>query len=169
MRVSKVVGDGNVWQRAAIVGAEGAWEGCVQSVNSLISNMYRPTFELSQVRTSFMHSCNGFIGTRCCCQRRLLSGMKYTVFSCAYQPLSFQVDLLEGFPGEYQHIAHNAGSMINNIKHIISEVARVVGEVKDEGKLGSKVEAVGSGAWKDLTVDVNTLMDILTEEVWSAR
>src|SRR5437762_10778543 len=49
-RTSRVVGrDGRIGERASIADARGGWSGCVDSVNSLIGDLSRPTSEVTRV------------------------------------------------------------------------------------------------------------------------
>jgi hypothetical protein len=49
-RVSREVGrKGQLSQRAALAGAQGGWAGMVDSVNTLIDDLVRPTTEMSRV------------------------------------------------------------------------------------------------------------------------
>src|SRR5215813_13319274 len=49
-RISRVVGkEGKITQRASIGSASGAWAQCVESVNSLISDLVQPSTEVARV------------------------------------------------------------------------------------------------------------------------
>ena len=49
-RISEVVGkEGKIAQRAAMVDASGGWELCIDSVNTLITDLARPTTEVARV------------------------------------------------------------------------------------------------------------------------
>jgi HAMP domain-containing protein len=56
--------------------------------------------------------------------------------------------------------------MVDQLSSFADEVTRVAREVGTEGKLGGQAQVKGvSGTWKDLTDNVNTLADNLTNQV----
>ena len=56
--------------------------------------------------------------------------------------------------------------MVDQLRSFSAEVTRVAKEVGTEGKLGGQAQVEGvSGVWKDLTENVNTLADNLTDQV----
>ena len=56
--------------------------------------------------------------------------------------------------------------MVDQLGSFADEVTRVAKEVGTEGKLGGQAKVQGvSGTWKDLTDNVNTLADNLTNQV----
>src|SRR5207302_1821340 len=56
--------------------------------------------------------------------------------------------------------------MVDQLRSFAAEVTRVAKEVGTEGKLGGQAQVEGvSGTWKDLTDNVNTLADNLTNQV----
>src|SRR4051812_29013832 len=49
-RVSRVVGrEGKITQRASMAGSSGAWANMIESVNTLIDDMARPTSDMARV------------------------------------------------------------------------------------------------------------------------
>src|SRR4029079_18905020 len=68
--------------------------------------------------------------------------------------------------GEILELKDTINTMVDQLSSFADEVTRVAKEVGTEGKLGgqAKVEGV-SGTWKDLTDNVNTLADNLTNQV----
>src|SRR5688572_19666633 len=49
-RLSRVVGkEGKIKQRISLGGADGAWTGMVESVNTLVDDLVRPTTEMARV------------------------------------------------------------------------------------------------------------------------
>src|SRR4051812_10071574 len=49
-RLSNVVGkEGRISQRATVSGASGAWADCVDSVNSMVTDLVQPTTEVARV------------------------------------------------------------------------------------------------------------------------
>ncbi len=68
--------------------------------------------------------------------------------------------------GEFQRSAKMVNSLIEQLGVFTSEVTRVAREVGSEGKLGGQAKVKGaSGAWKDLTGNVNLLAANLTTQV----
>ena len=60
--------------------------------------------------------------------------------------------------------------MVDQLPLVLAEVTRVAKEVGTEGKLGGQAQVEGvSGVWKDLTENVNTLADNLTDQVEHRR
>src|SRR2546422_1343090 len=56
--------------------------------------------------------------------------------------------------------------MVDQLSSFADEVTRVAREVGTEGQLGGQAKVKGvSGTWKDLTDNVNTLADNLTNQV----
>ena len=49
-RISTVVGkEGKISQRGKLMGAQGSWESCIDSVNTLIGDMVQPTIEVARL------------------------------------------------------------------------------------------------------------------------
>jgi len=140
-RLSQVVGkEGKLSQRAALAGASGGWEVCVESVNSLISDLVQPTTEISRV-----------------------------IGSVAKGDLSQSMALeFDGRPlkGEFLKTARTVNVMVDQLGSFASEVTRVAREVGTEGILGGQAEVKGvAGTWKDLTDSVNSMASNLTSQV----
>ncbi len=139
-RVSTAVGkEGKIGQRAVAAGA-GGWKSCVESVNSLITDLVQPTTEIARV-----------IGT------------------VAQGDLSQKMSLeVEGRPlkGEFVRTARVVNTMVDQLNSFASEVTRVAREVGTEGKLGGQAVVTGvAGTWKDLTDSVNSMASNLTNQV----
>src|SRR6476661_1160873 len=140
-RLSKVVGkEGKIGARASIGNVTGSWGSCVDSVNSLISDLVRPTAEVTRV-----------------------------IGSVAKGDLTQSIPLeTEGRPikGEFLRTAKLVNTMVDQLNSFASEVTRVAREVGTEGKLGGQavVKGVG-GTWKDLTDSVNSMAGNLTAQV----
>ena len=68
--------------------------------------------------------------------------------------------------GEVAELADTINTMVVQLNAFAAEVTRVAREVGTEGRLGgqAKVEGV-SGVWRDLTENVNTLADNLSNQV----
>jgi len=140
-RISTSVGkEGKINQQAALPGAGGGWASCVDSVNTLISDLVQPTSEIARVLASV--------------SRGDLS-----------QKMLLEVD---GRPlkGEFARTAHLVNTMVEQLNSCTSEVTRVAREVGTEGKLGGQAVVTGvAGTWKDLTDSVNSMASNLTAQV----
>ncbi len=140
-RISTVVGkEGRISQRAAIGDAGGSWRTCVDSVNTLIADMARPTTEMTRV-----------------------------IGAVAKGDLSQTIPLeIEGSPlqGEFLRTAAIVNTMVDRLGSFASEVTRVAREVGTDGKLGGQAQVEGvAGVWKDLTDNVNLMANNLTTQV----
>src|SRR5689334_11039795 len=140
-RMSDAVGKGGqISQRAALPDARGAWGACIGSVNGLVSDLVRPTAEVSRV-----------------------------IGAVAKGDLSQTMALdIEGRPlqGEFLRSAKVVNRMVDQLSSFASEVTRVAREVGTEGKLGGQAVVTGvSGTWKDLTDSVNGMASNLTGQV----
>src|SRR5207302_6221544 len=68
--------------------------------------------------------------------------------------------------GEIAELKNTINVMVDQLSAFADEVTRVAREVGTEGKLGGQAQVRGvSGVWKDLTENVNTLADNLTDQV----
>jgi hypothetical protein len=140
-RVSKVIGrEGRLTERAQLKGAKGSWGESVDSVNSLIDDLVRPTIEVS----------------------RVLDAVAEGDLS---QKMSMQID---GRPvrGEFRRIGTTVNTMLDQLSSFADEVTRVAREVGTEGILGGQARVKGvSGIWRDLTDNVNFMANNLTTQV----
>src|SRR5207247_1959852 len=113
---------------------------CVESVNSLISDLVQPTTEIARV-----------------------------IGAVAQGDLSQKMSLeVEGRPlkGEFIRTARVVNTMVDQLNSFASEVTRVAREVGTEGKLGGQAGVTGvAGTWKDLTDSVNSMASNLTNQV----
>ncbi len=139
--VSRVVGrEGRLSQRAATPPVGGRWATIVNSVNTLIDDLVRPTTEMARV-----------IGA--------------VAKGDLSQSMSLDVD---GRPlkGQFLRAASTANTMVDQLSSFASEVTRVAREVGTEGKLGGQANVPGvAGTWKDLTDNVNSMAGNLTGQV----
>src|SRR5882672_7920898 len=137
-RVSRAVGrDGKITQCATPPGAGGSWAGLIESVNTLIDDLFRPTTEMSRVIGAV---ANGDLS----------------------QTMGLEID---GRPlkGEFLRVVKLVNAMVTQLGSLASEVTRVAREVGTEGKLGGQAQAPGvAGTWKDLTDSVNVMAGNLT-------
>ena len=131
---------GKLTQRVQIDGARGSWDTCVDSVNTLISDLVHPTIEIAHVITSV---AKGNLSQQ--------------------MPLSIEGHALEG---EFLRIAKEVNGMVKQLNLFSMEVTRVAREVGTEGKLGGQAKVKGvAGVWKDLTDSVNQMASNLTGQV----
>jgi HAMP domain-containing protein/signal transduction histidine kinase/DNA-binding response OmpR family regulator len=140
-RVGQAVGkQGKTRQRVRLDRRAGAWTGMENSVNNLIDDLLWPTTEVTR---SIAAVAKGDLS----------------------QTMRFEV---EGRPleGEFLRTATIVNTMIEQMSVFTSEVTRVAREVGTEGKLGGQAHVRGvSGAWKDLTDNVNFMANNLTAQV----
>ena len=140
-RVSELVGkQGKISNRATLPGATGGWAVRVESLNHLISDLVRPTAEVSRV-----------------------------IGAVAKGDLSEQMALeIDNTPlqGEFLRLGKTVNTMVDQLGSFASEVTRVAREVGTEGKLGGQADVKGvEGTWKDLTDSVNGMARNLTGQV----
>ncbi|HEY9699499.1 MAG TPA: HAMP domain-containing protein [Trichocoleus sp.] len=139
--ISDVVGkEGKIHERASIGSVKGSWRACVDSVNTLITDLVQPTAETARVIRAV---ANGDLS----------------------QAIATEI---EGRPlrGEFLQTAQIVNTMVGQLNSFASEVTRVAREVGTEGKLGVQAEVPGvAGTWKDLTDSVNLMAGNLTAQV----
>ncbi|HYF19301.1 MAG TPA: HAMP domain-containing protein, partial [Ramlibacter sp.] len=140
-RLSNTVGkEGRLSQRIQTPGARGGWAAQVDSFNTLIDDLVRPTTDIAR-----------------------------TIGAVAKGDLGQSMDLqVDGHPlkGEFLRSAKLVNTMIEQLSVFTSEVTRVAREVGTEGKLGGQAQVKGvSGVWKDLTDSVNQMAGNLTAQV----
>ena len=140
-RLSVTVGkEGRLQQRLSIPAASGGWYEKVESINTLLDDLVRPTTEVART-----------IGA--VAKGDLSQSMELEVDGVALQ-------------GEFLRSAKLVNTMIDQLSVFTSEVTRVAREVGTEGKLGGQAQVRGvSGVWKDLTESVNQMAGNLTAQV----
>src|SRR4051794_22244877 len=140
-RAAKVVGkEGQIGERCKLPAARSGWSDCIDSVNSLISDLVQPTTEVARVI--------GAVAKGDLAQTMLLE--------------------IDGRPlrGEFLRIRKVVNTMVGQLGSFASEVTRVAKEVGTEGKLGGQAQVKGvAGTWKDLTDNVNMMAANLTGQV----
>src|SRR5437867_4055518 len=140
-RIRDEVGrEGQINQRVRLPAATGSWSDCVDSVNTLIGDLIRPTSEVARVIESV---ARGDLS-----QRMLLE--------------------IDGRPlrGEFLRIGKVVNTMVDQLGGFASEVSRVAREVGSDGKLGGQAQVPGvAGTWKDLTDNVNSMGAEVRREV----
>src|SRR5438270_10567495 len=139
-RISKAVGkEGRITQRAALA-AKGGYAACVDSVNSLITDLVQPSTEVARV-----------IGA--------------VAKGDLMQKMGLEVEG-RSLKGEFLHTARIVNTMVDQLNSFASEVIRVAKEVGTEGKLGGQADVRGvAGTWKDLTDSVNYMASNFTNQV----
>ncbi len=140
-KIGTVVGrEGKISYRVPVGDAAGSWAKAITSVNSLVSDLVRPTTEVARV-----------------------------IGSVAKGDLSQSMALeIDGGPlkGEFLRTAKTINTMVDQLSSFAAEVTRVAREVGTEGKLGGQAQVKGvSGTWKDLTESVNYMASNLTAQV----
>ncbi len=136
-RVSDVVGkQGKFSQRVALGGLTQRWSGPVESVNSLIDDLVRPTIEMQRVIGAV---ADGDLSKKVSAD---VSGEMLELKNT----INAMVDQLNGFISE------------------VTRVAREVGTEGKLGQAEAVTIEVG-GVWKDLTDDVNLMAGNLTGQL----
>ena len=136
-RVSRVVGrEGRLSQRVALGGSGGAWSESVESVNSLIEDLVRPTSEMQRV-----------------------------IGAVADGDLSKKVTAdVHGEMLELKNTINAMVDQLNRFTSEVTRVAREVGTEGRLGQAAAVTIEVG-GVWKDLTDNVNLMAGNLTGQV----
>jgi HAMP domain-containing protein/signal transduction histidine kinase/CheY-like chemotaxis protein len=140
-RASRIIGrQGKLNQRIELTGTKGMWNDGIQSLNTLIDNLVRPTLEIAHV-----------------------------ISSVAKGDLSLEMpEEIEDHKlrGEFLRISKEVNNMVKQLRLFSNEVTRVAREVGSEGKLGGQARVKGvDGVWKDLTDSVNEMAGNLTSQV----
>src|SRR5262245_45536606 len=140
-QLSMAVGkEGRLKQRLSAAGAIGGWAVNVDSLNTLLDDLVRPTTDVARAIGAV---AKGDLG----------------------QSMELEVDGRE-LKGEFLRSAKLVNSMIQQLSIFTSEVTRVAREVGTEGKLGGQAQVKGvSGVWRELTESVNQMAGNLTAQV----
>ena len=135
-RVSREVGtDGKLGGKAEVTSVAGVWQDLTDNVNGMADNLTKQVRNISTVATAV---ANGDLS------------QKITVDA----------------KGEVLELKDTINTMVDALTQFASEVTRVAQEVGTDGILGGQAEVVGvSGAWEDLTLNVNLLANNLTNQV----
>jgi len=141
LRLSVTVGkEGRLKQRMSVPGAVGGWATKIDSLNTLLDDLVRPTTDVARAIGAV---AKGDLG----------------------QSMDLEVDG-RALKGEFLRSAKLVNSMIEQLSVFTSEVTRVAREVGTEGKLGGQAKVKGvSGVWKELTESVNQMAGNLTAQV----
>lgn len=135
-RVALQVGtDGILGGKANVEDVGGVWQELTNNVNGMADNLTSQVRNIATVATAV---ANGDLS------------QKITVNA----------------KGEILELKDTINTMVDKLTQFASEVTRVAQEVGTDGILGGKAEVRGvSGAWQDLTNNVNGMADNLTNQV----
>jgi signal transduction histidine kinase/CheY-like chemotaxis protein/HAMP domain-containing protein len=136
-RVSRVVGkEGKLSQRVSFRGTDQVWADCIESVNSLIEDLVRPSNEMQRV-----------------------------IGAVADGDLSKKVTAdVHGEMLELKNTINGMVDQLNGFISEVTRVAREVGTEGKLGQAAAVTIEVG-GVWKDLTDNVNLMAGNLTGQV----
>ena len=136
-RVSRVVGkEGRLSQRVSNKGTDQVWGDCIESVNSLIEDLVRPSNEMQRV-----------------------------IGAVAGGDLSKKVTAdVQGEMLELKNTINDMVDQLNGFISEVTRVAREVGTEGKLGQAAAVTIEVG-GVWKDLTDNVNLMAGNLTGQV----
>jgi signal transduction histidine kinase/HAMP domain-containing protein/CheY-like chemotaxis protein len=135
-RMAREVGtEGKLGGQAEVKGVAGTWRDLTENVNSMASNLTDQVRNISQVTTAV---AGGDLSQKITVDAR----------------------------GEILELKETINTMVDQLNAFADEVTRVAREVGTEGKLGGQAEVKGvSGTWRDLTENVNSMADNLTDQV----
>lgn len=135
-RVAQEVGtEGQLGGKAEVRGVSGAWQELTDNVNGMADNLTNQVRNIATVATAV---ANGDLSQKITVDAR----------------------------GEILELKNTINTMVDKLTRFASEVTRVAQEVGTEGKLGGQAEVSGvTGAWGDLTFNVNKLAKNLTDQV----
>src|SRR5271166_3766568 len=135
-RVAREVGtQGNLGGQAVVRGVSGTWKDLTDNVNVMASNLTAQVRSIAQVATAV--------------ERGDLS-----------QQITVEAK------GEVAALAQTINRMVGTLSAFADEVTRVAREVGTEGRLGGQADVKGvAGTWKDLTDNVNSMANNLTNQV----
>ncbi|MFI6481191.1 HAMP domain-containing protein [Nonomuraea sp. NPDC050663] len=137
-RVAREVGtEGQLGGQATVRGVSGTWKDLTDNVNFMASNLTGQVRSIAQVATAV---AKGDLS------------QKITVEA----------------KGEVAALAQTINTMVDTLSAFADEVTRVAREVGTEGQLGGQARVKNvAGTWKDLTDNVNSMADNLTNQVRS--
>ncbi|MEU3778123.1 HAMP domain-containing protein [Streptomyces sp. NPDC032472] len=135
-RVAREVGgQGLLGGHARVHRVSGIWQELATGVNTMADNLTSQVRSIAQVATAV---ANGDLTRK------------------------IRVDAR----GEILELSETINTMVDRLSAFAEEVTRVAREVGTEGKLGGQATVQGvSGTWKDLTDNVNSMADNLTNQV----
>jgi HAMP domain-containing protein/signal transduction histidine kinase/CheY-like chemotaxis protein len=135
-RVAREVGtEGKLGGQAKVEGVSGTWKDLTDSVNSMAGNLTGQVRNIADVTKAV-----------------------------AKGDLSKKITV--DVKGEFLELKDTINTMVDQLSSFADEVTRIAKEVGTEGKLGGQAQVKGvSGAWKDLTDNVNSMAGNLTGQV----
>ncbi len=135
-RVAKEVGtEGRLGGQANVPGVGGTWKDLTDNVNFMAGNLTSQVRNIADVTTAV---------ARGDLSRKITVDVK----------------------GEILELKNTINTMVDQLSAFASEVTRVAKEVGTEGKLGGQARVEGvTGAWKDLTENVNAMAGSLTVQL----
>ncbi len=135
-RIAREVGtEGKLGGQAQVKGVAGAWKDLTDNVNGMAANLTGQVRNIAEVTTAV-----------------------------ATGDLSKKITV--DVKGEVLELKNTINTMVDQLNSFASEVTRVAREVGTEGKLGGQAQVKGvTGAWKDLTDNVNLMAANLTGQV----
>src|SRR5271170_4702711 len=135
-RVALEVGtEGKLGGQAHVKGVAGTWKDLTDNVNFMASNLTNQVRNIADVTTAV-----------------------------AKGDLSRKITV--DVRGEILELKNTINTMVDQLNGFAAEVTRVAREVGTEGKLGGQAVARGvAGTWKDLTDNVNSMANNLTNQV----
>ncbi|HTI21772.1 MAG TPA: HAMP domain-containing protein, partial [Kutzneria sp.] len=135
-RVAREVGtEGKLGGQAQVPGVSGTWKDLTDSVNFMAGNLTDQVRNIAEVTTAV-----------------------------ARGDLSRKITV--DVRGEILELKNTINTMVDQLNAFASEVTRVAREVGTEGKLGGQAQVKGvTGAWKELTDNVNSMAGNLTAQV----
>src|SRR5207248_1000708 len=127
--------EGRLGAQAEVPGVAGTWKDLTDNVNLLANSLTAQVRNIAEVTTAV---AQGDLSKKITVDAR----------------------------GEIQKLKDTVNTMVDQLNSFAAEVSRVAKEVGTEGKLGGQADVKGvSGAWKDLTDNVNFLANHLTAQV----
>jgi len=135
-RVAREVGtEGRLGGQADVRGVGGTWKDLTDNVNSMAANLTGQVRNIADVTTAV---ANGDLSRKITVDAR----------------------------GEILDLKNTINTMVDQLNAFAFEVTRVAREVGTEGKLGGQAQVAGvGGTWKDLTDNVNSMANNLTDQV----
>jgi HAMP domain-containing protein/signal transduction histidine kinase/DNA-binding response OmpR family regulator len=135
-RMAREVGsEGKLGGQARVRGGAGIWKDLTDNVNSMANNLTNQVRNIAQVTTAV---ARGDLTRKITVEAR----------------------------GEIAELTDTINSMVDTLSAFADEVTRVAREVGTEGRLGGQAKVPNvAGTWKDLTDNVNSMANNLTNQV----
>src|SRR5437016_5439828 len=174
-RIRDEVGrEGQINQRVRLPAATGSWSDCVDSVNTLIADLIRPTSEVARVIESV---ARGDLSQRMLLEMRRaintmvdqLGGFASEVSRVAREvgtdgKLGGQAQV-PGAAGTWKDLTDNVNSMAANLTGQVRNIAEVTTAVA-KGDLSKKITVDVKGEILELKSTINTMVDQLNGFAW---